>query len=102
MEGKKMLNMSQMSDLDATLEDIKNKKLILDIGIDAQATLRILVDKGIVTREEVNKCRKEVQDSPKWSAAYQYIVQNLEEIARYKADPKSLLRAMMEAKMSGK
>ena len=99
MEGKKMLNMSQMSDLDATLEDIKNKKLILDIGIDAQATLRILVDKGIVTREEVNKYRKEVQDSPKWSAAYQYIVQNLEEIARYKADPKSLLRAMMEAKL---
>ena len=99
MEGKKMLNMSQMSDLDATLEDIKNKKLILDIGIDAKATLRILVDKGIVTREEVNKYRKEVQDSPKWSAAYQYIVQNLEEIARYKADPKSLLRAMMEAKL---
>ena len=61
-----MLNMSQMSDLDATLEDIKNKKLILDIGIDTQATLRLLVDKGIVTREEMNKYRKEVQDSPKW------------------------------------
>ena len=94
-----MLNMSQMSDLDATLEDIKNKKLILDIGIDTQATLRLLVDKGIVTREEVNKYRKEVQDSPKWSAASQYIVQTLKEIARYKADPKSLLRAMMEAKL---
>ena len=97
-----MLNMSQMSDLDATLEDIKNKKLILDIGIDTQATLRLLVDKGIVTREEVNKYRKEVQDSPKWSAAYQYIVQTLEELTRYKADPKSLLRAMVEAKMSEK
>ena len=97
-----MLNMSQMSDLDATLEDIKNKKLILDIGIDTQATLRILVDKGIVSREEVQKYREEVRNSPKWTAAYQYIVENLEEIARYKADPKSLLRAMMEAKMSGK
>ncbi len=97
-----MLNMSQMSDLDATLEDIKNKKLILDIGIDTQATLRILVDKGIVSREEVKKYREEVRNSPKWKAAYQYIVENLEEIARYKADPKSLLRAMMEAKMSGK
>lgn len=97
-----MLNMSQMSDLDATLEDIKNKKLILDIGIDTQATLRILVDKGIVSREEVQKYREEVRNSPKWKAAYQYIVESLEEIARYKADPKSLLRAMMEAKMSGK
>lgn len=96
-----MLNMSQMSDLDATLEDIKNKKLILDIGIDTQATLRILVDKGIVSREEVKKYREEVRNSPKWKAAYQYIVEGLEEIARYKADPKSLLRAMMEAKMKG-
>lgn len=101
MEGEKMLNMSQMSDLDATLEDIKNKKLILDIGIDTQATLRILVDKGIVSREEVQKYREEVRNSPKWKAAYQYIVENLEEIARYKADPKSLLRAMMEAKIKG-
>lgn len=50
-----MLTMSQMSDLDATLEDLKNKKLILDIGIDIQATLRILVDKGIITREEMQK-----------------------------------------------
>lgn len=96
-----MLNMSQMSDLDATLEDIKNKKLILDIGIDTQATLRILVDKGIVSRKEVQKYREEVRNSPKWKAAHQYIVENLEEIARYKADPKSLLRAMMEAKMKG-
>lgn len=28
-----MLTVSQMSDLDATLEDIKNKKLILDTGV---------------------------------------------------------------------
>ena len=97
-----MLNMSQMSDPDATQEDIKNKKLILDIGIDTQATLRILVDKGIVSRKEVQKYREEVRNSPKWNAAYRYIAKNLEEIARYKADPKSLLRAMMEAKMSGK
>ncbi len=94
-----MLNMSQMSDLDATLEDIKNKKLILDIGIDTQATLRILVDKGIVSREEVQQYREEVRNSPKWKAAYRYIVENLEEIARYKADPKSLMRAMMEARL---
>ena len=42
MEGKKMLNMSQMSDLDATLEDIKNKNLLIDssfFGIEGTARL---------------------------------------------------------------
>ena len=96
-----MLNMSQMSDLDATLEDIKNKKLILDIGIDAQATLRILVDKRIVTREEVQKYREEVRNSPKYISSYQYLTQTLNEIIEYKNDPQKLLKAMFEAKMKG-
>ena len=96
-----MLNMSQMSDLDATLEDIKNKKLILDIGIDTQATLRILVDKGIVTRKEVQKYREEVRNSPKYFDSYQYLTQTLNEIIEYKNNPQKLLKAMIEAKMRG-
>ena len=98
---KKMLTMSQMSDLDATLEDLKNKKLILDIGIDIQATLRILVDKGIITREEMQKYREEVRNSPKYISSYQYLTQTLNEIIEYKNDPQKLLKAMLEAKMKG-
>ena len=96
-----MLTMSQMSDLDATLEDLKNKKLILDIGIDIQATLRILVDKGIITREEMQKYREEVRNSPKYITSYQYLTQTLNEIIEYKKDPQKLLKAMLEAKMKG-
>lgn len=96
-----MLNMSQISDLDATLEDIKNKKLILDIGIDTQATLRILVDKRIVSREEVQKYREEVRNSPKYISSYKYLTQALSEILEYKNDPQKLLKAMFEAKMKG-
>lgn len=96
-----MLSMSQMSDLDATLEDIKNKKLILDIRIDTQATLRILVDKRIVSREEVQKYREEVRNSPKYISSYKYLTQALSEIIEYKNDPQKLLKAMFEAKMKG-
>ena len=96
-----MLTMSQMSDLDATLEDLKNKKLILDIGIDIQATLRILVDKGIITREEMQKYREEVRNSPKYITSYQYLTQTLNEIIEYKNDPQKLLKAILEAKMKG-
>lgn len=90
-----------MSDLDATLEDLKNKKLILDIGIDIQATLRILVDKGIITREEMQKYREEVRNSPKYITSYQYLTRTLNEIIEYKNDPQKLLKAMLEAKMKG-
>lgn len=49
-----MLNMNQMEDLDTARRDLENKKLILDTAIDIQALLRLLVEKKIVTREEVN------------------------------------------------
>ena len=90
-----------MSDLDATLEDLKNKKLILDIGIHIQATLRILVDTGIITREEMQKYREEVRNSPKYISSYQYLTQTLNEIIEYKNDPQKLLKAILEAKMKG-
>ena len=90
-----------MSDLDATQKKKKNKKLILDIGIDIQATLRILVDKGIITREEMQKYREEVRNSPKYITSYQYLTQTLNEIIEYKNDPQKLFKAMFEAKMKG-
>ena len=61
-----MLNMEQMADLDAARKDLENKKLILDTAIDIQALLRLLVEKKIVTRDEVSRFRKEVRLSPKW------------------------------------
>lgn len=96
-----MLNTNQIADLDAALDDLKNKKLILDTGIDVQAILRLLVDKGITTKEEVQKYRDEVKASPKWNAAALYVEQTLAEIKAYQNDPQLRLKAMFAQKMNG-
>ncbi len=61
-----MLKTNQLLDLDGAVEDLKNKALILQTGIDLQALLRLLVDKGIISREEIREYRNEVSNSPKW------------------------------------
>ena len=48
-----MLTANQMADLESAKLDIQNKQMILNTAIDVQALLRILVDKQIITREEV-------------------------------------------------
>ena len=45
------------------LQELLLQENILRSLIDVQAALRILVDKGIVTREEVQKYRNEVSNS---------------------------------------
>lgn len=97
-----MLSMDQMADLDTAKRDLENKKLILDTATDIQALLRILVDKKIITREEVNHFRREVRESPKWRAANTYIEQTAAEIKIYQNDPQLRLKAMFEAKLNSK
>ena len=64
-----MLKTKQLSDLEGAAEDLKNKAMILQTGIDLQALLRLLVDKWIISREEIREYRNEVSGSPKWGAA---------------------------------
>lgn len=94
--------MEQMADLDAARKDLENKKLILDTAIDIQALLRLLVEKKIIAREEVNRFRKEVRLSPKWKAANTYIEQTMEEINFYQSNPQMALKAIFEAKFNDK
>lgn len=94
-----MLNTKQMADLDSAKQDIQNKQIILSTAIDVQALLRILVDKEIVTREEVNQYRAEVRKSPKYSAAATYVEQTLSEIETYEKDPQMRLREMLNRRM---
>ena len=70
-----MLKTKQLSDLEGAAEDLKNKAMILQTGIDLQALLRLLVDKGIISREEIREYRNEVSGSPKWGAAVSFIEQ---------------------------
>ena len=91
-----------MADLDSVKLDIQNKQMILNTAVDIQALLRILVDKDIITKKEINQYRDEVKQSPKYSAAAIYIEQTLSEIESYEKDPQLLLREMLNRKMQGK
>lgn len=97
-----MLDINQLSNLDSAQQDLNNKKLLLNNLIDVQALLRILVDKDIITKEEVNHYRDEVKNSPKYALLQQYIDETQLEIDMYKKDPKLQLREMLKRKMDGK
>lgn len=96
-----MLKTNQLSDLDGAAEDLKNKALILQTGIDLQALLRLQVDKGIISREEIREYRNEVSNSPKWGAAVRFIEQTKAEIEHYEANPRELMLELLRRKSSG-
>ena len=48
------------------LQDLQVQETILNVAIDVQVLLRILVDKEIITRDEVAEYREEVRNSPKY------------------------------------
>lgn len=96
-----MLKTKQLSDLEGAAEDLKNKAMILQTGIDLQALLRLLVDKGIISREEIREYRNEVSGSPKWGAAVSFIEQTKAEIELYEANPRELLAELLRRKSSG-
>ena len=97
-----MLKANQMADLESTKLDIQNKQMILNTAIDVQALLRILVDKQIITKEEVTQYRKEVRESPKYQAAALYVEQTLAEIKAYETNPELRLKAMFHQKQKKK
>lgn len=94
-----MLDTSQMGDLDAAARELHDKKTILDIAVDIQATLRLLVEKEIISKNEINRTRNEVRKSPKYANGYTYIRQTLNEIDKYKADPREHLKEMFKRKI---
>ena len=96
-----MLKTKQLSDLEGAEEDLKNKAMILQTGIDLQALLRLLVDKGIISREEIREYRNEVSGSPKSGAAVSFIEQAKAEIEHYEANPRELLAELLRRKSSG-
>ncbi len=94
-----MLNLEQLSDLKNTKRDMLNKALIINTAIDIQALLRLLAEKEIITKAEMNRLREEVRSSPKYANAVIYLDQTLNEIKRFENDPQALLREIMQRKM---
>ncbi len=97
-----MLKTNQMADLESAKLDIQNKQMMLNTAIDVQALLRILVDKQIITKEEVRNYRNEVRESPKYQAAALYVEQTLAEIKAYETNPELRLKTMFYQKQKKK
>ena len=83
------------------LQELLLQENILRSLIDVQAALRILVDKGIVTREEVQKYRNEVSNSPKYKVVMDDIQRQKKAFQAAKDNAQEYLQAIMRAKMKG-
>ena len=83
------------------LQELLLQENILRSLIDVQAALRILVDKGIVTREEVQKYRNEVSNSPKYKVVMDDIQRQKNGFQAAKDNPQEYLQAIIRAKMNG-
>lgn len=88
--------------MDLALDEINMKKLVLDVKVETQTILQLLVEKGIVTREEVQRMREVVKDSPKYKPLYDYFNQAEQQAQYYKDNPEEHLKAVLNAKMNGK
>lgn len=87
---------------DEALHELQAQETVLKAAIDVQVALRILVDKGIVTRDEVKRYREEVNNSPKYKSAMEDIQRNKAGFQAAKDNPQEYLKALFKAKRDGK
>lgn len=83
------------------LQELKLQQTIFDVAVDIQSLLRILVDKQIITREEVAKYREEVKNSPKYKPVLDEILRQTKAFQAAKDNPQEYLQYLMKAKMKG-
>lgn len=86
---------------DEALHELMIQETIVNVAVDVQALLRILVEKEIITREEVNAYRKEVRNSPKYKPVIGDIERQRTGFQAAKDNPQEYLRAILKAKMNG-
>lgn len=87
---------------DQALHELMTQQTIVDVAVDVQVLLRILVDKEIITREEVNRYREEVRNSPKYKTVLDDIQRQRQAFQAAKDNPQEYLKALFNAKMDGK
>lgn len=87
---------------DQALHELMTQQTIVDVAVDVQVLLRILVDKEIITREEVNRYREEVRNSPKYKTVLDDIQRQKQAFQAAKDNPQEYLKALFNAKMDGK
>lgn len=86
---------------DEALQELMIKETIINVAVDVQALLRILVEKRIITREEVEIYREEVRNSPKYESVLKDIQKQKVEFQAAKDNPEEYLKALFKAKMNG-
>jgi len=84
------------------LHELMLQEQVVNQAVDVQVLLRILVDKGIITREEVAEYRQEVRNSPKYAEAIRKIEAQKMAFEKAKDDPNGYLKALLNAKLNGK
>lgn len=86
---------------DEALHELMIQETIVNVAVDVQALLRILVEKEIITREEVNNYREEVRNSPKYRSVIEDIQRQKAGFQAAKNNPQEYLKALFKAKMNG-
>lgn len=82
-------------------EDAAQKKLMLDTAVDVQVALQLLIEKNIITQDELNTWRERVRKFPKYKASYEVVKGILDTAELYEKDPNAYLKVLMEAKLRG-
>lgn len=97
-----ILSADQLSNLERTLEQLKDRLLITETAIDVQVILQLLVAKGIVTREEVSAMRDKVSSNDKKLAPLlQWLQQAISEANKAAKDPQWALKEVFNQKFKG-
>lgn len=87
---------------DEALHELQTQETIMNIAVDVQTALQILVDKGIVSREEVATYRDRVRNSPKYKPVLEQIDRQKKAFQTAKENTQDYLKALFRAKMDGK
>ena len=89
-------------DMDESKQELLQLEAIFKTQIDTQVILQILMDKGLVTREEIQQHRNRVKLMPKFKATDDYLKQSKDSVDYYKKNPEQHLKDIFKAKMDGK
>lgn len=87
---------------DEALHELMIQETIVNVAVDVQALLRILVEKEVITKEEIAQYREEVRNSPKYKHVIDDIQRQKEGFTSVKNNPEEYLRVLFKAKMDGK
>ena len=93
--------MADMYKPDKLKEDAAQKKMLIDTAVDVQVILQILIEKEIITKEELDIWRNRVKQFPKYKASYEMISKMLQAADIYEKNPQEYLRLIMDAKLKG-